>query len=78
MHFITEKSASYRKVWGTGFQSKPLSSLTSSALEIQEALVELACRNVALNNLQQRIKVMCQDLRMFSPGRKYDIVFAKK
>lgn len=53
---------------------KPFKSLL--ALEIQEALVELACRNVALNNLQQRIKVMCQDLRMFSPGRKYDIVFA--
>ncbi len=53
---------------------KPFKSLL--ALEIQESLAELASRNVGLNNLQKRIKVMCQDLRMFSPGRKYDIVFA--
>ncbi len=53
---------------------KPFKSLL--ALEIQEPLAELACRNVALNNLQDRIEVMCQDLRMFSPGSKYDVVFA--
>ncbi len=53
---------------------KPFKSLL--ALEIQESLAGLACRNIELNGLQDRIKVICQDLRIFSPGRKYDVVFA--
>ena len=53
---------------------KPFKSLL--AVEIQEPLAGLACRNIELNGLQDRIKVICRDLRVFSPGRKYDVVFA--
>ncbi|MBD3413034.1 MAG: methyltransferase [Candidatus Aminicenantes bacterium] len=53
---------------------KPFKSLT--ALEIQVSLAELARRNVRLNHLQDRIKIVRQDLKKFNPAKKYDIVFA--
>jgi len=53
---------------------KPFRSVT--ALEIQSPLAELASRNVKLNNLQRRIRIIQQDLREFHPGRKYDVVFS--
>lgn len=53
---------------------KPFRRVT--ALEIQGSLAELAQRNVKLNNLQDRIKIVHQDFRKFNPGRKFDVVFA--
>lgn len=53
---------------------KPFSSLT--ALEIQEALVARARRNVRLNGLEDRIKIVHADLRMYSTEEKFDTVFS--
>lgn len=46
------------------------------ALEIQEGLADLARRNVELNGLAERIKVVCADLRTFAPGRRFDLIFS--
>jgi len=46
------------------------------ALEIQASLVDLAQRNVRLNTLEDRITVVNQDLRTFSPSRKFDVIFS--
>jgi tRNA1(Val) A37 N6-methylase TrmN6 len=53
---------------------KPFAHLT--ALEIQASLADLAQRNVRLNNCEDRIKVVRTDLRFFSGGKKYDVVFS--
>lgn len=53
---------------------KPFRNLI--ALEIQASLVDLAQRNVRLNTLEDRITVLNQDLRTFSPSRKFDVVFS--
>jgi tRNA1Val (adenine37-N6)-methyltransferase len=53
---------------------KPFACLT--ALEIQDSLVDLARRNVKLNNCEDRIKVIHTDIRVFSVEKKYDLVFS--
>jgi len=47
-----------------------------TAVEIQRPLAELARRNVILNSLEDRITVVCADLRQFRPGRKFDFIFS--
>jgi tRNA1(Val) A37 N6-methylase TrmN6 len=46
------------------------------ALEIQASLASLARRNVQLNGLEDRIVVLCQDLRDYHPGEKFDVIFS--
>ncbi len=53
---------------------KPFRHLTS--LEIQPSLADLARRNVILNHLEEKITVIEADLRTYSPGRKFDVIFA--
>jgi tRNA1Val (adenine37-N6)-methyltransferase len=53
---------------------KPFASLT--ALEIQASQADLARRNVRLNKCENRINVVHTDLRVFSVGEKYDLVFS--
>ena len=53
---------------------KPFARLT--ALEVQEGLADLARRNVALNGLADRIKVVRADLRTWDPGRRFNVVFS--
>jgi len=53
---------------------KPFRSLV--ALEVQAELADLARRNVALNGLEDRITVLRADVRDFTPGRRYDVVFS--
>lgn len=47
-----------------------------TALEIQPGLAALARRNVLLNGLHDRITVVRRDLRRYSPGRRFDVVFS--
>jgi tRNA1(Val) A37 N6-methylase TrmN6 len=53
---------------------KPFARIT--AVEIQDALADLARRNVQLNHLENRIQVVHQDLRTFHSGRRFDVVFS--
>lgn len=53
---------------------KPFKHIT--AVEIQETLADLARRNVKLNNLEEKISVIQEDLRLFKPGRKFDVIFS--
>jgi tRNA1(Val) A37 N6-methylase TrmN6 len=53
---------------------KPFLHIT--ALEIQESLAELARRNVQLNHLEDRIRVVHADFLAFSPPHKFDVVFS--
>ncbi len=53
---------------------KPFDSIT--AVEIQESLADLARRNVRLNHLEDRIRVVHMDFRNFHPGRTFDVVFS--
>ncbi|MEW5900232.1 MAG: methyltransferase [Acidobacteriota bacterium] len=53
---------------------KPFRRIT--AVEIQPGLADLARRNIALNGLEKKITVREQDLRLFHPRRKFDVVFA--
>jgi len=46
------------------------------ALEIQAGLADLARRNVELNELGERIEVVQADLRIFEPGRRFDLIFS--
>jgi len=46
------------------------------ALEIQDSLVDLAIRNVKLNNLEDKITVLHEDFCKFNPGKKFDVVFS--
>lgn len=64
---------------GTGIVSlllsiKPFKRIT--AVEIQDAMYELARRNVLLNRLEARILVVHGDLMTFQPGKRYDVVFS--
>ncbi len=47
-----------------------------TALEIQPGLAGLAARNVRLNRLGRRIRVVRGDLRSFRPRKRFDIVFS--
>ena len=51
---------------------KPFRRLT--ALEVQPGLAALAQRNIDLNGLEDRIKIVRADYRTFRPGRKFDLV----
>jgi len=53
---------------------KPFKHIT--AVEIQESLAGLARRNVSLNKLEEKITVICGDLRSFHSRRKFDVVFS--
>lgn len=53
---------------------KPFRHIT--AVEIQPSLADLALRNININGLEERITVICADLRLFDPGEKFDIVFS--
>ncbi len=79
--FIRTEESDYLLELGTGcgivsllLSLKPFKHIT--ALEIQKSLVDLARRNVKLNNLQKRITVIEADLRTFRAKRKYDVVFS--
>jgi len=53
---------------------KPLKHIT--AIEIQGTLVDLARRNVELNNLEEKICVIEEDLRAFRSEKKFDVIFS--
>jgi tRNA1Val (adenine37-N6)-methyltransferase len=53
---------------------KPFFHIT--ALEIQEALADLASRNVQLNHLEKKIHVIHTDFFDFIPDRKFDVIFS--
>ncbi len=53
---------------------KPFHRIT--VVEIQEALADLAGRNVSLNKLEEKISVVRGDLRSFCPKRKFDVIFS--
>lgn len=53
---------------------KPFLHIT--ALEIQELLAELARRNVQLNHLEKRIRVIHADFLDFRSPNKFDVVFS--
>lgn len=79
--FIQTKSADRCLELGTGsgvisllLSIKSFSHIT--ALEIQEALADLAMRNVRLNKLESRIRIVQTDLRRFDPGHKFDVIFS--
>jgi len=46
------------------------------ALEIQESLADLARRNVLLNKLEGRVRIIEADVRDYFPPQRFDIVFA--
>lgn len=46
------------------------------ALEVQPVLVELARRNILLNNLEGRVTVLQKDFRQYQPYRKFDVIFS--
>ena len=53
---------------------KPFRRLT--ALEVQAGLARLAARNVRLNGLENRVRVVRGDLRRFRLRRRFDVVFS--
>jgi tRNA1Val (adenine37-N6)-methyltransferase len=53
---------------------KPFKHITG--VEIQETLADLATRNVALNKLEERISIICQDFRSFHPDQRFDVIFS--
>jgi tRNA1Val (adenine37-N6)-methyltransferase len=53
---------------------KPFRSIT--ALEVQAGLAGLARRNVELNGLGGRIRIIETDLRTYEPGRTFDLIFS--
>lgn len=53
---------------------KPFKHITG--LEIQETLADMAQRNVALNKLEGRVTIICQDLKGFHTKKKFDIIFS--
>jgi tRNA1Val (adenine37-N6)-methyltransferase len=54
--------------------ARPFRRLT--ALEIQPGLAALARRNVSLNGLRGRVRVVRTDFRSYRPGRRFDVVFS--
>jgi tRNA1(Val) A37 N6-methylase TrmN6 len=67
--FVTVKARDRIADLGTGTGVIPLllsgrdPSLTVCGMEIQEAFVEMAGRSVALNGLEDRVQLVCADLR---------------
>ena len=53
---------------------KPFKHIT--ALEIQEPLADIARRNVKLNNLERKVSIIREDLRLYDPGKKFDVIFS--
>lgn len=53
---------------------KPFRSVT--ALEVQAGLADLARRNIELNGLAGRIRIVEADLRTYEPGRTFDLIFS--
>ena len=53
---------------------KPFRHIT--AVEVQADLADLARRNVVLNGLEDRSRIVEADLRSFDPGRTFDVVFS--
>lgn len=53
---------------------KPFKHITG--VEIQETLADLARRNVALNKLEEKISIICQDFQSFQPDQRFDVVFS--
>lgn len=50
-----------------------------TAVELQEEFAQLATRNVTLNGLNDRISVLCQDVRQLTPavfGGELDVIFS--
>jgi tRNA1Val (adenine37-N6)-methyltransferase len=45
-------------------------------LEIQQSLAGLARRNIRLNGLEEKIRVVRQDLRRFRSREKFDVIFS--
>ena len=79
--FIQTKDSDICLELGTGcgiisllLSIKPFTSIT--AVEIQDALADLARRNVRLNQLEDRIRIAHMDFRNFHPGRAFDLVFS--
>jgi len=79
--FIRFKAADRLCELGTGsgiifllLSERPFKELI--ALEIQPELAELAERNVRLNHLEDRIRIMRADLMGFHPERKFEVVFS--
>ena len=79
--FIRTKESDLALELGTGcgvisllLSVKPFRHIT--ALEIQPALADLARRNVALNDLEQKITVIEEDWRAYRPERRYDLIFS--
>jgi tRNA1(Val) A37 N6-methylase TrmN6 len=53
---------------------KPFKHIT--AVEIQESLADMARRNVKLNNLERKISIIGEDLLLYDPGKKFDVIFS--
>lgn len=53
---------------------KPFLHIT--ALEVQEALADLAEKNVKLNRLGEKVRVINTDFHDFHPQKKFDVVFS--
>jgi len=53
---------------------RPFGRLT--AVEIQPRLAEMARRNVAGNGLAGRVEIVQADLRIYRPGRRFDVVLS--
>jgi tRNA1Val (adenine37-N6)-methyltransferase len=53
---------------------KPFLHIT--AVEIQESLAVLARKNVCLNHLEKKIRIIHADIFDFHPRRKFDVVFS--
>jgi len=53
---------------------KPFAHIT--AIEIQEALADLARRNVRANRLEERITIVHGDLRKYRRPKRFDVVFS--
>ena len=54
--------------------ARPFRLLT--ALEIQAGPAALARRNIALNGLRGRVRIVRTDFRSYRPGRRFDVVFS--
>lgn len=79
--FIKTKTTDELLELGTGngvisllLSLKPFKKIT--AIEIQEALANLAKRNVILNKLEDKINVVQLDLRQFHSKKKFDVIFS--
>ncbi len=79
--FIRFKASDHLCELGTGsgiisllLSERPFKKLT--ALEVQPEMAELAERNVRLNHLEDRIRIMRADLMGFHAERKFEVVFS--